>query len=89
MEKEALAKKTRERRALSRVRHEKDRDAETALEKEARQAREEEDREMSVMKAQREARKEARDKGDIDSWRIQQMDSWHEAVGRQRFGFRV
>ena len=89
MEKEALAKKRRERRALSRVRHEKDRDAETALEKEARQAREEEDREMSVMKAQREARKEARDKGDIDSWRIQQMDSWHEAVGRQRFGFRV
>jgi hypothetical protein len=59
------------------------------LEKEARQAREEEDREMSVMKAQREARKEARDKGDIDSWRIQQMDSWHEAVERQRFGFRV
>ena len=67
----------------------KDRDAETALEKEAREAREEEDREMSVMKAQREARKEARDKGDIDSWRIQQMDSWHEAVERQRFGFRV
>jgi hypothetical protein len=55
------------------------------LEKEAQQAREDEDREMSVINAQREARKEARDKGDIDSWRTQQMDSWHEEVERQRF----
>jgi hypothetical protein len=55
------------------------------LEKEAQQAREDEDREMSVINAQREARKESRDKGDIDSWRTQQMDSWHEEVERQRF----
>jgi hypothetical protein len=57
---------------------------EDARQLQTRVVQKEKEDEMSVVQRQEEARKWAREEREVDAWRTEQMDSWHEQEERER-----